>query len=60
MKKLKKEELNNYKCSFCDLKNVPALFKTELEARVYSCYKHQQNLISWEKEYWEKSESRDK
>lgn len=60
MRKLKKEELNTYTCSFCDLKDISALFKTELEARVYSCFKHQPNLVNWEKEYWEKSESRNK
>lgn len=52
MRKLKKEELTSYKCSFCDLKTVPALFKTELEAKVYSCFKHQQKLVEWEKDYY--------
>lgn len=56
MKKLKKEELSDYFCSFCEKKNIPALFKTEFEARVYSCYKHQRNLVDWEKDYYVKKD----
>ena len=60
MKKLKKEELTSHMCSFCDSKDVLALFKTELDAGVYSCFKHQYRLVEWEKDYFYRGESREK
>lgn len=56
MRKLKKEELSSYFCSFCLEKNIPALFKTELDAKVYACYKHQKDLVEWEKSHKKKND----